>query len=578
MTSRAGTPSPTDPARPASIDAWADIGAERDHAAVLAAAVAVVARALDVDVAFEIDGAPVAPDDAILGIEVDPELLSAWGPWLPGQLREALLDRRSRAAGGVHHTAPDVAAAVVDVAAGVRPFGLDDIVLDPAVGGGAFLLAVAERLSGARADVIARLRGLDTDPLAVATSIAALRLWAGGAPVGENALRVGDGLTDVTDERIDWVIGNPPFLAQLKGETVRDRARHASLRRRWPELGAYTDDAAAFLLAGADAVRPDGVVALVQPTSVLSARDAAAVRSRLTTDAPLQAIWLDDGRRFDAAVDTVALVLQRGADTAPVARFVGVPPVARADGPPGERWAALLIDDPAAWLGDDEFSAGAVVGDVASVTAGFRDQFYGLRGAVHEDPDAECRLITSGLIDPLEDRWGTTPCRFDGRRWEHPGVRVADVDPSIAAWVAARLRPKLLVANQTRTIEVLIDDTGGTVPCTPVVSVEPGEDGPSLAHLAAALCSPVATALLLREAAGSALSSDAMRISAAAIAALPLPVEGAAWDAAAALVTRRRRDPTAVSVEAIGEAAMAAYGVEGRSDLHKWWHSRLPRR
>ncbi|GJM39233.1 MAG: hypothetical protein DHS20C19_26000 [Acidimicrobiales bacterium] len=577
MTSQPGIPSP-DPVRPALISAWADIGSERDHAAVLAAAVAVVARAMSVDVALEVDGVRVAPDAALLEFEADPLVLSERGPWLPGLLRETLLDRRSRAAGGVHHTAPDVAAAVVDVAAQVRPFGAEDIVLDPAVGGGAFLLAVADRLPGTPAEVIGRLRGVDTDPLAVATSVAAVRLWAGGAPVTEHAFRVGDGLAEAPDERIDWVIGNPPFLAQLRSETVRDRDRHASLRSRWPELGAYTDDAAAFLLAGADLVDPDGVVALVQPASVLSARDAAAVRTRLMADAPLRAIWVDDGRRFDAAVDTVALVLRRGADAGPVARFAGVPPVARGEVSPGDRWAGLLIEDPAAVLDDDEFSSAGAVGDVATVTAGFRDQFYGLRGAVHDDPAGEYRLITSGLIDPLEDRWGTVPCRFDGARWSHPAVRPADVDASIAAWVETRLRPKLLLASQTRTIEVLIDDAGVTVPCTPVVSVEPIDDAPSLAHLAAALSSPVATALLLREAAGSALSGDAMRVSASAIAALPLPVPGAAWDAAAALVTRRMEDETAVTVGEIGDATMAAYGVEGRPDLHKWWHSRLPRR
>lgn len=577
MTSQAGIPSP-DPVRPALISAWADIGAERDHAAVLAAAVAAVAQARGVDVALEIDGMQVAPDAALLAFEADPRVLREWGPWLPGMLREALLDRRTRAAGGVHHTAPAVAAAVVDVAAQVRPFGAEDIVLDPAVGGGAFLLAVADRLPGAPAEVIARLRGIDTDPLAVATSVAALRLWAGGAPVGEDALRVGDGLAEAADERIDWVIGNPPFLAQLRSGTVRDRDRHASLRARWPELRAYTDDATAFLLAGADLVAPGGCVALVQPASLLSARDAAAVRTRLMADAPLQAVWVDGGRRFDAAVDTVAVVLRRGAGAGSVARFAGLPPVARGEAVPGDRWATLLIDDPAAWLDDGEFSAAGVVGDIATVTAGFRDQFYGLRGAVQDDPAGEYRLITSGLIDPLTNRWGTAPCRFDGTRWEHPTVRLADVDPAIAGWVGARLRPKLLLASQTKTIEVLVDETGETVPCTPVVSVEPVEDGPSLAHLAAALSSPVASALLLRDTAGSALSSDAMRVSASAIAAVPLPVPGTEWDVAAALVSRRMGDPTAVSVEEIGEAAMAAYGVTGRSDLHKWWHSRLPRR
>ena len=113
-----------------------------------------------------------------------------------------------------------------------------------------------------------------------------------------------------------------------------------------------------------------------------------------------------------------------------------------------------------------------------------------------------------------------------------PAVLLDRVDPSIGTWIRDRLVPKVLVASQTRVIEAIVDVDGRCVPCTPVVSVEPCDD-PSVWHLAALLTSPVATAWLVTEAAGTALSASAVRVSAATLAALPLPDDQQAWDIAA---------------------------------------------
>ena len=213
--------------------------------------------------------------------------------------------------------------------------------------------------------------------------------------------------------------------------------------------------------------------------------------------------------------------------------------------------------------------------DVAHVTAGFRDQFYGLRGAVAEAVEGRPRLITSGLIDPLTIRWGETSCRFDKQTWLEPTVDPTAVDSAIVGWVADRLVPKLMVASQTKVLEVAIDADGDMVPCTPVVTVEPTGDRPSLAHLAAALTSPLASLLLLHEAAGSALSAQAMRVSARALGDLPLPPEGPEWDAAAAAVAALDGAPTQPQLVEIGRLAMAAYGLSERTDIVNWWQSRL---
>lgn len=587
----AGIPTPTDSRVSAALASWASAADPDNPAGALAAVVARVASQARLDLDLTVEGTHIEPDAAVLAVSVDAEVIADAGPWLPGFAREVLLSSSERRRGGVHHTSPAMARALVDFVTEVRPFAPNDVVLDPAVGGGVFLLAVAEALDGARVDRVQGLRGIDIDPLAVATTEASLRLWAEGAALPADAIRVGNALDDETQEfEASVVIGNPPFLSQLRDGTMRDAEVRASLAQRWPELRGYVDDAVAFLLAGVDAVGTGGVVALVQPSSVLSARDAQPVRQRLLDHAPPVGVWIDGGRQFSASVDTIALVLQKGAVQKSVQRARGVPSETLPPHEPvdGASWGSLLLVDGPEIPRNDSMTLGATLGAVAHVTAGFRDQFYGLRGAVNEQGRNqqgrseqgrnEPKLITSGLIDPLESRWGVASCRFDKVRWESPTVDPESVDPSIRGWVADRMVPKLLVASQTKVLEVIIDRDGEMVPCTPVITVEPADHAPSLAHLAAALTSPVVSLLLLADAAGSALSADAMRVSARALAALPMPAEGRNWDAAAAAVEALDGAPSQAELLEIGRLGLAAYGLSGRVDIANWWQSRLRRR
>lgn len=576
-TSPAGTPSPTDPAVRDAVTRWVAAG-DGEPATTLAAVVAAVADARGLDVVLPLPG--VVPDPAVLAVEVDRRLCAVAGPWLPGFVREALVHRTARRKGGVHHTAPEIALAIVDLVFSVQRPTDETVVADPAVGGGAFLLAAASRLPGTPGEVVARLRGVDTDPLAVAVTVAALEVWAHGAAPAADAVRVADFLagSPVWHRAPDVITGNPPFLSQLRSDTVRDDARRRSLRERWPDVGGYVDESAAFLLAAVDEVAPAGVVGLVQPSSVLAARDATPVRARLREQAPLTGLWVDGEQRFDAAVDTVALVVRKGVDGGRLRRTVGTSrETAAVEVPSGPSWGRLLAGTTGVPAIDEEgLRWRDRLGDMARVTSGFRDEFYGLRDAVSEDPAGSPRLVTSGLIDPLRLEWGARVCRFDRRRWGHPVVDLDSVDPAIASWVADRLVPKLLVASQTRVLEVVVDSDGSLVPCTPVISVEPVETAPSLWHLAAVLSSPVAAALVASDAAGSALSRDAMRVSTRAVAALPLPARGAQWDAAAETAQRAQRDRDVDALHDTARRMLAAYGVAPRRDLFDWWQARLP--
>jgi hypothetical protein len=340
------------------------------------------------------------------------------------------------------------------------------------------------------------------------------------------------------------VVGNPPFASPLRTGGAGG-------------LGPYTDLAGRFLVRSMEAVRPGGRVGLVQPQSVLTARDAAGVRDAVGDQ--LRALWVAEARVFAASTHVVAVVAERGSSAGPVDLYGGadVSPRGRASGSWGHL-AARVRGLPEVDLGD-----GPTVGSMATATAGFRAQFYGIVDHVREGGDGP-PLVTVGLVDPLHCAWGERSTRIGGRAWEHPTLDLDALEPGLQTWFRARQVPKLLVATQTKVVEVVVDETGELLPSVPVISVEAPAD--RLWDLAAALSAPPVTAWVLERTLGSGLSADAVRLSATLVTQVPLPTDEAAWsDATAAL--------RAGDLDAFAPLACRAYGTE---DLSDWWRSRLP--
>ncbi len=250
------------------------------------------------------------------------------GPDVLGAVHEALLEPAQRRTTGAHYTPPPLASALVSWALDgwEPPGGAAPRVVDLAVGGGAFLLASA-RWARARgcpvAEVLAGLGGVDLDPAAVAVAEASLVAWGraegwDGAGPGPS-LSVGDGSdVEAIDPgaalrmgTVDVVVGNPPFLGQLGRDTARDRSAAARLRARYGSaVGGYVDEAAVFLRVACEWPRSGGRVVLIQPESVLGARDAEGVRAAVADRADLVGLWVAGEPAFAAAVDVCAPVLE----------------------------------------------------------------------------------------------------------------------------------------------------------------------------------------------------------------------------------------------------------------------------
>ncbi len=514
------------------------------------------------------------------------------------------------------------------------------LVVDPACGGGAFLLAALDRLVELGldpVDALERVAGLDLDPDAAEASRRSVELWAlaAGTVPGRIDVGVGDALAAVPRR---WnggvlVVGNPPFATPLKAgampeEADRFRARRSDL------LGPYADLATIHLLRTVEWAGSGSTVAMVQPQSTLASRDTVDLRGHLDRVAPLRAVWAAREPLFDASVRTWAPVLAVGGPPSPSVELATGPDVvaiARVGGdgvatgsatagvagsPGGEidgygggggRWAQMAADALGApslppmttAARPDELRR---LGDLATASAGFRDEHYGLAAACREALDDEllgpsgpllaaagreagavggsaldglpvARVVTVGSIDPLELAWGRRPIRFGGRRWDRPVVDRARLDPKVGRWFDRNLGPKVLLATQTKLLEPVVDWNGDLMPATPVIAVAAPAD--RLAHVAAVLLAPPVSAWAWRRWFGTALTVDAIKLAARQVIELPLPPGGGLWDEAAALVAETRGgDPDGIrsTVQEVAAIMTAAYGAS--DEVLTWWQRR----
>ena len=532
-----------------------------------------------------------------------------------GQRYQATLPAHQRRVGGVFYTPADVATGLVRIAldgVAIRP-PRRPTVCDPACGAGALLLAAADALEAAGHDPVTIVEdliwGADIDPVAVGVARDSLAAWAGarGSTAVARHVVAADSLDAVAPAwpspppaGFDLVVGNPPFQSQLATPTTRSTRRAAAAREQFGSVAApYADSATLFLVHGCELAAPGGRVAMIQPESVLSARDAGPARRSLLARASLVGLWWAGEPVFDAGVRVCAPVLALDGPGDPPdrtgrrwrgRRFEPVAVAARGSVAAGDSWSHLL----GVMQGTPEvdLGAGPTLADLATSTAGFRDEYYGVAPYVREaggwsgrERTDAVRLVTSGLIDPLHCRWGSTSTRFSRTTWTAPvvdleGLRAADA--RLAGWADQRLVPKVVLAGQTRVVEAAVDVDGRWWPSVPTIAVAPrsGEVA-DLWRIAAVLSAPAATAWALAHYGGAALSSGAVKLSAAQVLGLPLPPDQAAWEAGAAAAASGHHAAVAddqvgwrASLDLLAEAMGDAYRVG--SPVAAWWAARRP--
>lgn len=462
-----------------------------------------------------------------------------------------------RRANGAYYTP----AAVVDAVVELVWDGVGSV-HDPACGPGAFLLGALRALppEARSAYATAQLSGTDIDPLAVALAQAQVAVFAELA-IDDcqkllTRLTVADSLRQAAPN-VDTILTNPPFLNRLRALTAVDGELATQIKSRLgAAVGPYTDVSVVFLLDCLHAATRR--VGIVLPASACATRDAAAARA--ACPAPSFAWTLPSGCFADVGVPLVALGFIRD-EPRPTRRFADLPPrlISAETVPPGAAWNALLVT-----TGGPPWAPSAVagtLGDVATIEADFRDEYYALQGHIVEDGPG-LRVITSGLIDVGAFTWDERSARVHKHTWLRPTVPAAALHPR----QASRTRPRVLVATQTKVLEAAADPDCRCVGLTPVLTVTP--DSWSLAAVFAVLVSPPVSAWAQRESAGSGLALDAVKLSAAQLRRAPLPpsIPEAAIDAANAVIGG---DLTAL--DPLAALMNTAYGAP--DCVLEWWRT-----
>lgn len=237
-------------------------------------------------------------------------------------LYTTLLAARDRSAMGAFYTPPALADRLLDLAAEQGVDWTKASILDPASGGGAFLLPAALRIRSALGatdpafilkQLSDRLVGLELDVYAAWFGQAALEIALGdlaaaaGRPV-PIFVRVTDTLEETPKASFDLVVGNPPYgrVALTREQRTRYQRSlygHANL------YGVFTDIAVRW-------VKPNGVIAYLTPTSMLGGNYFSALRKMLAAEAPPVAIDFVQARSGvfeDVLQETLLAVYRRGA-------------------------------------------------------------------------------------------------------------------------------------------------------------------------------------------------------------------------------------------------------------------------
>lgn len=232
-------------------------------------------------------------------------------------------DRRKELS--AYFTPPALTGAVLQAAA---PFLKDreaPRILDPACGGGAFLVPLARALVrgelGGRVSaevackrVIRRLQGVEIDAGLAALSRRLLGLMLSqefSVALGREAraaIRQHDFLTAKFDEKFDLVVANPPY-GRVRSRLGAETLEAAGLANN----GGHTNFYSLFLMRALGWVKPGGGLVFVLPTSFVAGPYFAGLRQEILDRADVVSLDLHEQREnlFVGAIQDVCLLTLR---------------------------------------------------------------------------------------------------------------------------------------------------------------------------------------------------------------------------------------------------------------------------
>jgi len=378
----------------------------------------------------------------------------------------------------------------------------DRALLDPCCGSGSFLLAGFERLTGLlpatfspaqRHQYLRRaLRGADIDPFALEIAALSLVLADGQNRNGWELLQqdVLNVTVDAQSRRPSIVVTNPPFR----------EVKHGGVRK---------ETAAEVLLRLLDLLRPNGLMGIVLPQSILDSRSATVARRALLDRAQLLEIATLTGGLFGSSADTAVMIVRKHGTSKTAARLVTVRELRSKDLSKfrlSGAFSATYSVDPLPWKQDA--AACFVLSPIAETWSAIEERCRRLH---------EVAIVRNGLRVQADDNESVTA---DTRPGAVPFVDRLDVLRPFALLIGKGLKDHKWLrygthldrprdASLFKSTKVLLNSNRNTGSRWRLVAaiaakglyfsdnfhaVLPLSDGPSLEHIVAVLNSPVANA------------------------------------------------------------------------------------
>ncbi|MGG6293068.1 Eco57I restriction-modification methylase domain-containing protein [Leptolyngbya sp. AN02str] len=441
-------------------------------------------------------------------------------------------------------------------------------VLDPACGGGAFLVAVfrvglQRGQSVGLTDWLHCLYGVDVDAQAVAITRLSLQMAYHEAhgcdqvptplPDCDTTIRWANTLTDslpaTVPARYDVVLGNPPYM-DSQWMSVHQPDLRAFCNQRYQVAQGNWDLFCVFIERSLELCNPGGFHSFVVPNKLLCVPYAAAARSLLASHRLLQ---LRDYARvpaFAAAVYPLVYAVQVNSTEGSVDRVVC------------DRMLDLHRIEQSGWLTRDRFERSPwrlfpvsakgggwdslpTLGHLATVHgAASVSDAYVIHPLIQEGSPTTpgLRVVNSGTLDCYQLLWGIKPMRYLGDRFHYPVI-----PPELESCLPKRRshqarQPKLIVASMTKTLECAIDATGAILAGKSTSIIQPTHAAVDIYYLLGLLNSTVVQRWFCNMFGGNALQGGYLRIGPAQLRAIPIPlVEPAGRDRLIGLVRDRLR-------------------------------------
>jgi hypothetical protein len=464
-------------------------------------------------------------ESQLAGLPLEPGLARGW---LVGLLHEQALAREQRRRQGAYYTPRGIAnymlrraLAVLGAAPATQVEAKQQHeaapvlrVLDPAAGGGAFLLSALEvwrersaHAGAAQGGARLELTGLDLDVAALDSARLAL-VAAGAAARSEiryQLVALDSLLAEPTPDAgvYDIVAGNPPYLDSER-LTRQQPGLRAELRARFRTARGNWDLSCVFVERALELARPGGVIAMLVPRKLLAADYAAALHELLLEHELVEACDLAGLPVFQAGVQAAVLLVRKRGTAQRTASYTlhiyhGMPAVQAqpvlcrsvAAGFAADQQAApeLLRTLPPGYLcaaftpGAERIARAlaefaplaqyASVGDGCSTAEAYQLVALVRDAAAGEGP----RLVNTGLIKPYTMLWGVRELVYLKQRYRYPRLDAARLAVEYPRRWRQACAPKLLLPGLARELWAAVDGAGGCVCGKGAVQVIPHEDG-----------------------------------------------------------------------------------------------------